>query len=523
MLLLDRGRGRLIYQGPPFELENYLSEFGRELPEGENGIEFLLDVIKEYDESTVGLDPLVQFQRYGKKPTEAMKTPVRRTPMNRRTFIREDLGNAIIPSNGVADTPIEAEDEDEEKFDYSLVRRTPLNNFRDPSLASSFYKNFSVWLYNEVVESVRGTPGPPNWTPPITAITPGRTPTGPTPRRHPVCPPTPSEFEFPSNVDAEADVGAYSPPFETESLSLSHGPKFANPWLREVYVLMRRSTLNILRTPELFLSREIVFIVMSLMLSTLFKNLRRQNDLAVANNLLNFFIFAVCLLFFSSNDAVPAFIQERYIYIRETSHNAYRASSYTIANLLVFLPFFAIQAMTFTGLTFFILKLKGEWWVFWLILYASLITTNSFVVFISAVVPSYITGYSAVIASTALFFLSCGFFLKRTHIPMGWIWLHYMSTIKYPFEALLINQFHPLDGFCYSQTALPIAGPLGTIKLANVTRPAGCYAVGEDILLTMDITQKSILIDMGILLAWGVFYRLLFYVILRFYSKNQRK
>lgn len=60
---------------------------------------------------------------------------------------------------------------------------------------------------------------------------------------------------------------------------------------------------------------------------------------------------------------------------------------------------------------------------------------------VSALVPSYITGYAVVIATTALFFLTCGFFLKRTQIPWLWRWLRYVSTIKYPFEALLTNEF----------------------------------------------------------------------------------
>lgn len=54
--------------GGPHALPSHLSGFGRPVPENENSIEYLLDVIKEHDESTVGLDPLVLFQRDGIKP-----------------------------------------------------------------------------------------------------------------------------------------------------------------------------------------------------------------------------------------------------------------------------------------------------------------------------------------------------------------------------------------------------------------------------------------------------------------------
>ncbi|KAG6384721.1 hypothetical protein SASPL_153538 [Salvia splendens] len=152
---------------------------------------------------------------------------------------------------------------------------------------------------------------------------------------------------------------------------------------------------------------------------------------------------------------------------------------------------------------------------------------------VSAVVPSYITGYAVVIATTALFFLTCGFFLKSSQIPIYWKWLHYISAIKYPFEALLINEFKGTR--CYHGFGEELQpGPLGEIRISelhNVTREINCTTrenelmlIGEDVLFTMDIDHiESIWTDIGILLAWGVLYRLFFYVVLRFYSKNERK
>lgn len=147
----------------------------------------------------------------------------------------------------------------------------------------------------------------------------------------------------------------------------------------------------------------------------------------------SFFIFTVCLFFFSSNDAVPAFIQERFIFIRETSHNAYRASSYTISGLITFLPFLALQSGVYAAIVWKALKLRGPFYYFLLVLYVSLLSTNSFVMFVSSVVPNYILGYAAVIAFTALFFLFCGYFLSSHDIPMYWKWMNKISTMNYPY------------------------------------------------------------------------------------------
>lgn len=343
--------------------------------------------------------------------------------------------------------------------------------------------------------------------------------------RHAVRQQTPAHAKTPVLATSVVTNQASHEEFEMEVLDEpEHRAKFANPWLREVAVLSWRNLLNIIRTPELFLSREIVLLVMAVILSSLFKDLG-GDTLKAVSRLLNFYIFAVCLVFFSSNDAVPTFIQERFIFMRETAHNAYRASSYVVSSLIVYLPFFAVQGLTFAMITQFWLGLNSNVIFFWLILYASLITTNAYVMLVSALVPSYITGYAVVIATTALFFLSCGFFLKRTKIPGYWIWLHYISAIKYPFEALLINEFQGTR--CYKGTAADLSpGPLGELKFSNLHDKfvsTNCTLIGDDILSSMGLQAESITYDIAILLGWGVLYRLFLYVVLRFYSKNERK
>ncbi|XP_027340365.1 ABC transporter G family member 17-like [Abrus precatorius] len=554
-MLLDKitvlARGRLIYMGRPDALQAHMSGFGRPVPDGENSIEYLLDVISEFDQATVGLDPLVQYQRDGLKPDPVATTPVLRTPRTpyRRNHpaskhmisLRSQGFTAGTQQPDSAQFSYHDEDNDEENFDNSLERKsvhshTPrtMTSGVYPRLASQFYKDFSakdfsVWLYHGVV----GTPRrQPSWTP---ARTPGWTP-GKTPMsgsrsvvsnqysaayQEPYRPKTPAVF----NQSLDYSATSYEE-FETEEVldEPSFGSKYANPWLREVVVLSWRTALNVIRTPELFLSREIVLTVMAVILSTIFGNLS-DTTFKDINRLLNFYIFAVCLVFFSSNDAVPSFIMERFIFIRETSHNAYRASSYVISSLIVYLPFFAVQGLTFAAITKLMLHLKSSLLKFWLILYASLITTNAYVMLVSALVPSYITGYAVVIATTALFFLTCGFFLKRTQIPIYWKWLHYLSAIKYPFEALLTNEFKN-DRGCYTGNIAELSpGPLGDVKYSkhhNTSLPENCL-VGEDVLSTMGISMENIWYDIIILLAWGVLYRLFFYLVLRFYSKNERK
>ncbi|KAG5626356.1 hypothetical protein H5410_011574 [Solanum commersonii] len=549
-MLLDRitvlARGRLVYLGSPTGVAAFLAGFARPVPDGENSLEYLLDVIKEYDESTVGLDPLVLYQRDGIKPDQTAKTPLRKPPRAPRTpyakspwtkHISLRSSHFSVGNMNSQRDPKESEsnvnsfgyddEDDEEDFDNSLERKVPqtpmsMQSGVHPRLASHFYKDFSVWLYN----GVKGTPlRPPTWNHGGRTQISGAKSSMSSGHPFPMTQQTPSRVKTPvvsaiftpgrEGIEYSSYNPSYEEVFEIEEVldEPVHRHKFANPWLREVIVLCWRTTLNVIRTPELFLSREIVLTVMGLVLSSFFRRLDHF-DFTTINHLLNFYIFTICLVFFSSNDAVPTFIQERFIFIRETSHNAYRASSYVISSLIVYLPFFAIQAFTFAAITQYILRINSSILSFWIILYSSLITSNAYVMLVSALVPSYITGYAI-----------------RTQIPLVWRWLHYISAIKYPFEALLINEFKGTKN-CYNGDLADLSpGPLGEVKISQLHKDSiargdlsqNCTLIGEDVLFSMDITKENIWLDIVILLAWGVLYRLFFYVVLRFYSKNERK
>ncbi|KAL4179934.1 hypothetical protein AMTRI_Chr13g89690 [Amborella trichopoda] len=451
--LIVLAQGQLIYQGSPKDVAHHLGRMGRRVPPGESATEYLIDVIQDYNRSELGVGPIADFRRTGVRPpllpgATALPSP---SPMPARGP-RNAYDHSVRPKSpwsGTQSGVMEA---------LGLTRPSDWKSRNRASLSPSYY-------YSKAILS--GTP-------------------------------TPRSSDY---TVKEADyLTQYTPqnPFFASHLA----PNFANPFLSETWVLMRRNFVNIRRTPELFLSRQMVLTVMGLMMATMF--MKPKDDTQGITARLSFFIFTVCLFFFSSNDAVPAFIQERFIFVRETSHNAYRASSYVISGLITYLPFLALQAATYSGIVWFALSLRGEFLYFLLVLYVSLISTNSFVMFVSSVVPNYILGYASVIAFTALFFLFCGYFLNHDAIPRGWRWMNVISTMKYPYEGLLINEYATTDCFA---------------KMGEI-----CIIKGTNILDGLAITteEKQKWYRVLYLIGWAIFYRILFYIVLRFASKNQR-
>ncbi|XAR71425.1 hypothetical protein NMG60_11028675 [Bertholletia excelsa] len=490
-LLLDHlivlARGQLMYQGAPKDVTLHLGRMGRKVPKGENSVEFLIDVIQEYDQSELGVEPMAEFALTGMKPPpldgeEVSVTTVLPSPTPSRHS--RHPGGATSSDNGRSRKHLQLKGNEDRDFDHSL--RSPWNSSRSWSASQpGFVQNLRFTPSGQMNDrrmdiSLSSSPGYYTYS---REILPGT--------------PTPHSSDYTVNEDD------YRTP-NVPAMAHSHlGPKFANSFFAEIGILVRRNFKSIRRTPELFLSRLMVLTIMGFMMATMFHN--PKNNMQGITDRLSFFIFTVCLFFFSSNDAVPAFIQERFIFIRETSHNAYRASSYTIAGLITYLPFLALQAAVYAILVWFALELRGSFLYFVIVLYVSLLSTNSFVIFVSSVVPNFILGYAAVIAFTALFFLFCGYFLNSHDIPPYWKWMNKISTMTYPYEGLLMNEYRTTQIFGNDTNDKPISG--------------------LQILYQLHIDNKNNFKKWEyvlIMLGWAILYRVLFYLILRFASKNQR-
>lgn len=219
-----------------------------------------------------------------------------------------------------------------------------------------------------------------------------------------------------------------------------HG--FANSRAGETMILTHRFWKNIYRSKELFVCRSISMLVSGIVLGSIFYQL--NDDLIGLTERVGLFAFILTFLLSSTTEALPIFLQEKEILMKETSSGSYRVSSYAIANGLVYLPFLLILAILFAVPLYWMVGLNRNLMAFvhfmvliWLILY----TANSVVVCFSALVPNFIVGNSVIAAVMGSFFLFSGYFISKHEMPSYWIFMHYISLFKYPFEGFLINEF----------------------------------------------------------------------------------
>ncbi|KAI9177494.1 hypothetical protein LWI28_015933 [Acer negundo] len=231
---------------------------------------------------------------------------------------------------------------------------------------------------------------------------------------------------------------------------------YSNPPIKEILILVQRFSNNICRTKQLFAARILQSILAGVVLGTIFMNATKLQTQ------IGFFAFSLTFLLSSTTEGLPIFLQERKILMRETSRGAYRVSSYVISNTLIFLPFLLIVALLYTIPVYWLVGLRREldgFLYFSLVVWMVVLMSNSFVASFSALVPNYIMGNSLIAGVMGSYFLFSGYFIKKDDIPKYWIFMHYLSLFKYPFECFLINEYggekgksrclETLDGYCY--------------------------------------------------------------------------
>ncbi|XP_057770049.1 ABC transporter G family member 5 [Salvia miltiorrhiza] len=274
---------------------------------------------------------------------------------------------------------------------------------------------------------------------------------------------------------------------------------FTNSRMHETLILSHRFCKNIYRSKELFVCRSISMLASGVVLGSIFYQL--SSDLIGAEERVGLFAFILTFLLSSTVEALPVFLQEKEILMKETSSGSYRVSSYAVANGVVYLPYCLILALLFTTPVYWLVGLNRSAAAFahfltliWLILY----TANSVVVCFSALVPNFIVGNSVISAVMGSFFLFSGYFISKNGLPSYWVFMHYISLFKYPFEGLLINEFSR-SGECLE------------------TMLGACVVRGEDVLREEGYGDEgSRWRNYVIMLCFILVYRFVAYLILRY-------
>jgi ABC-type multidrug transport system permease subunit len=273
-----------------------------------------------------------------------------------------------------------------------------------------------------------------------------------------------------------------------------------------VCILSGRFVKTVLRTPQLFAARMVQSAVVGVFLGTIFLG---TTDL---QSRLGFFAFNLTFVLSSTTEGLPVFLQERRILERETSRGAYRVSSYVASNAAVFLPFLLAAAILYATPVYWLVGLARDpasFAYFALVIWLVMLTANSFTACLSALAPNYIVGNSLIAGFIGCFFLFSGYFVASKDIPQYWVFMHYISLFKYPFEALVVNEYGGARG--------------GQKCLAEAPGGGICVLDGTMLLRQQGMRESMRWSNLGVMLGFVVGYRVLCFVFLWYRCHRMRR
>ncbi|XP_073047134.1 ABC transporter G family member 23-like [Primulina eburnea] len=276
-------------------------------------------------------------------------------------------------------------------------------------------------------------------------------------------------------------------------------------WWLEISTLCLRFWKIIYRTKQLLLARTMQALVGGFGLGSVYIKVRKNEGGGVAE-ILGLFAFSLSFLLSSTIEALPIYLQEKHVLMKEASRGAYKISSYLIANTIVFSPFLFLVAILFSVPLYWIVGLNPSASAFafftftvWLIV----LMASSLVLFLSVVSPDFISGNSLIGTVLGAFFLFSGYFIPKEFIPKYWLFMYYVSLYRYPLDSLIVNEYWSKRNMCF----------LTNIGTGNRDQ-LDCLLTGRDVLKSRELDTDMRWINVGIMLIFFVFYRVLSWIIL---------
>jgi len=277
------------------------------------------------------------------------------------------------------------------------------------------------------------------------------------------------------------------------------GSPYRATWWTQFTALLWRSWLSVIRHPALTKVRTIQTIFISFLISSIYYN-QDINQAGVRNLNGVIFFLVVNQTFGNLNAVLNVFCTELPFFLREHFNGVYRTDVYFITKQLAELPIFLFIPLLMTSIVYFIVGLNP--------LFQTFAISVGILELVTQVVLSY--GYLISCATTSLsvalalgptltvpLLLFGGFFLQNGTVPVWMDWIKYFSWILYGNEALLINQWAGVED----------------IK-CEFDNEASCVRTGREVLAIMNFKEDNFWMDIVMLVALAVIFRVLAFLAL---------
>ncbi|KAM7478996.1 hypothetical protein LguiA_027209 [Lonicera macranthoides] len=266
-------------------------------------------------------------------------------------------------------------------------------------------------------------------------------------------------------------------------------------------VLTERSFVNMYRDKGYYWLRLAIYIALGLGLATVFLDIGSGYDSIRERG--SMLMFVASFLTIMAIGGFPSFVEDMKVFARERLNGHYGAGVFVVGNTLSSMPYLLVISLIPGAIIYYLVGLQrgNEKFVYFiLVLFACMMLVESIMMIVASMVPNFLMGLITGAGIQGLMILSGGFFRLPNNLPaIFWRYpMYYIAFHKYAYQGLYKNEFEGL-------------------KFPNHQLDGPPFIDGNMIL--KDIWQVEMgyskWVDLGILFGMVVFYRLLFFFIIK--------
>ncbi|XP_020221803.1 ABC transporter G family member 31 [Cajanus cajan] len=204
------------------------------------------------------------------------------------------------------------------------------------------------------------------------------------------------------------------------------------------------------RSPPYNAMRLFFTIICALIFGTIFWDIGTKRETTQQVYVIMGALFSACL-FLGVNNASsvqPVVSIERTVFYREKAAGMYSPMAYAMAQGLVEIPYIAVQTIVFGLITYYMVNFERDIGKFFLYLLFMFLTFTYFTFYGMMAVGITPTQHFAAVISSAfysLWNLVSGFLIPKSHIPIWWIWFHYICPVSWTLRGIITSQLGDVE------------------------------------------------------------------------------
>uniref|UniRef100_A0A7S3YX25 ABC transporter domain-containing protein n=1 Tax=Lotharella globosa TaxID=91324 RepID=A0A7S3YX25_9EUKA len=223
-----------------------------------------------------------------------------------------------------------------------------------------------------------------------------------------------------------------------------HEGVVANSMCHGVGVLFKYRSLTHYQNPEFIGPRFGDKFLFSLLILSLYWGTGNKTNIQDMQSTASMLYFVVAILAYGAAGFIPSISLDRPLFYRERNDGLYTTATYFLAKFMEEAIVCVFTSLIFTVIVWWSVDFQGSFGVFIFTYYLVSMTGIVLAYFIAAIVPT-MEAASALLPTYVTFCMFFGgLFIVFDKIPPGWQWFSWLTFIRYPWTAMMLNQFdHP--------------------------------------------------------------------------------